>query len=64
LKKIIKETRKHIGEKAKEWEVKSHGHWNSFVPYLSMFSHTQRDIFSKEEESILKYGKLVERRIY
>jgi hypothetical protein len=33
-------------------------------PYLFTLTHTERDFLSNEKESIVKYGKLVEIRIY
>jgi hypothetical protein len=50
-------TRKQKGEKAKEWEVKSHGCWPSLTPYLSLFLHSHsfpKGFLAKEEESIVK----------
>jgi hypothetical protein len=50
LKKIIKGTKKQIGEKTKEWEVKSQVvdlPLPPIPPYFSILTHTQMD-FSKE----------------
>jgi hypothetical protein len=58
--------RKWIGEKDKEWEVKSHGCWSFPYPLalpISSLSLILKGILATKEESIVKTCRLAEIRI-